>query len=94
MTKDEILRQYSTDELKAEIKRRNVETKKAQESVIRCRTCAYYGIIDYWGNATEHGKSRGCPFKKTKNGKYYRVLFPYTHACEKYQTFKQAMEGE
>lgn len=85
MTKDEILQQFSTDELKAEIKRRNLEIKKAQESVIRCRTCAYYGIIDYWGNITEHGKSHGCPFKKTKNGKYYRVLSPSTHSCEKYK---------
>ena len=94
MNTEEILQQFSTEELKAEIKRRNAEQRKIRDSITRCRTCIHYGTVDYWGTTiTARGNtrsySRSCPFMKTNNGKYHRVLSPSQHACEKYKELKE-----
>ena len=68
------LEDYSTEELRAELKRRIAEEKAKKESILRCRMCKYWGAIDYWSNPTNYtfGNNRSCRFFKTKNGKYYR----------------------
>lgn len=63
------LQEYSTEELKAELKRR-----AEQQSVNRCRMCKHWGEINYWGQPTDentiYGQTRYCTFHTTKTGKY------------------------
>lgn len=71
------LKDYTTEELKAELKRRAAEEKakkKKDEYVMRCRMCKHWGAVDYWGNPINFavGNYRSCEFHKTKNGNYYR----------------------
>ena len=42
------LKDYTTEELRAELKRRNAEERANRESVLRCRMCRHWGAIDYW----------------------------------------------
>ena len=57
MTKQEILLQFTSDELRAEIKRRNMEKRREQENVPRCRNCKHYGTIGYHSEVP-NGKTR------------------------------------
>ena len=68
------LKDYTTEELRAELKKRNAEEKAKKASVLRCRMCKRWGAVDYWGNPINFavGNYRSCEFHKTKNGKYYR----------------------
>ena len=43
------LQEYSTEELKAELKRRAEAKRAGQQSVNRCRMCKHWGEINYWG---------------------------------------------
>lgn len=81
------LEDYSTEELRAELKKRNAEEKAKKESILRCRMCKYWGAIDYWGNPTNHtfGNNRSCRFFKTKNGKCYRCHSASELACEHFE---------
>ena len=42
------LRDYTTEELRAELKKRNAEEKAKKASILRCRMCKHWGAIDYW----------------------------------------------
>ena len=67
------LKGFTTDELRAELKRRNAEEKAKKESILRCRMCKHWGAINYWGYPTNYvGNNCSCIYFKTKNGKYYR----------------------
>ena len=69
------LKDYTTEELRAELKRRNAEEKAKKDSILRCRMCKHWGELSYWGLPTNYyyvSDSRSCKFFKTKNGKYYR----------------------
>lgn len=81
------LKGFTTDELRAELKRRAAEEKAKKESVLRCRMCKHWGEIDYWGNPTNYtvGKNRSCICFKTKNGKYYRCHNASQLACEHFE---------
>ena len=86
---DEVtLKGFTTDELRAELKRRNAEEKAKKESILRCRMCRHWGAIDYWGNPgyyLERDTSRCCRFFHTKNGKYYRCHNASQLACDHFE---------
>ena len=81
------LKDYTTEELKAELKRRNAEEKAKKESILRCRMCKHWGEIDYQGYLTNYnvGDNRCCKFWKTKKGKYYRCHSASELACEHFE---------
>lgn len=82
------LRDYTTEELRAELKRRYAEERAKRESVLRCRMCKHWGSIDYWGSPGHYLKgdtSRPCRFFPTKNGKYYRCHNASQLACDNFE---------
>lgn len=90
--KEAALKGFTTDELRAELKRRNAEGRAERESVLRCRMCRHWGAIDYWGNPShylERDTSRTCKFFKTKNGKSYRCHNASQLACEHFERKKE-----
>lgn len=68
------LQEYSTEDLKAELKRRADVKRAKQQSVNRCRMCKHWGEINYLGKPTGentlYGLTRYCLFSKSKRGKY------------------------
>ena len=85
--KEAMLKGFTTDELRAELKRRNAEEKAKKESILRCRMCRHWGAIDYWGNRlnSDFRDKRSCKFFKTKNGKNYRCHNASQLACEHFE---------
>lgn len=88
------LKDYTTEELKAELKRRNDLAKAEKAKVKRCRMCKHWGKITYSGEYLSSEKyewikrfnfSKYCIFFKTKNGKNYRCHSPYQLACEHFE---------
>ena len=81
------LKDYTTEELRVELKRRNAEEKAKKESVLRCRMCKHWGKISYWGRPSNDtvSNSHSCEFFKTKNGKYYRCHSASQPACEHFE---------
>lgn len=81
------LEDYSTEELRAELKKRTAEEKAKKESILRCRMCKHWGEIDYWSYPTNYtfSNNRSCRFFKTKNGKYYRCHSASELACEHFE---------
>lgn len=82
------LKDYSTEELRAELKKRNAEEKAKKASILRCRMCKYWGEIDYWGHPSTNyivSNNQSCKFFKTKNGKYYRCHNASQLACEHFE---------
>ena len=82
------LKDYTIEELRAELKRRNAEERAKKASVLRCRMCKHWGAIDYWGNPIGYpyyGRTQPCKFFKTKNGKYYRCHNASQLACEHFE---------
>lgn len=81
------LKGFTTDELRAELKIRNVEERAERESVLRCRMCRHWGAIDYWGNPlnSDFRNKRSCVFFKTKNGMNYRCHNASQLACEHFE---------
>ena len=82
------LKDYTTEELRAELKRRNAEERAKKASVLRCRMCKHWGAIDYWGNPIGYpyyGRTQPCKSFKTKNGKYYRCHNASQLACEHFE---------
>ena len=82
------LKDYTTEELRAELKRRNAEEKAKKASVLRCRMCKHWGEVSYWGLSADYHyvrESRSCKFFKTNNGKYYRCHRASQPACEHFE---------
>ena len=85
------LKDYTTEELRAELKRRYAEEKAKKASILRCRMCKHWGEIGYWGNPIivnhiyTYRDNRSCRFFKTKNGKYYRCHRASQLACENFE---------
>lgn len=79
------LKDYTTEELRAELKRRNDEEKKSY--VFRCRICKHWGAIDQWGYALHYSTSdnRCCKFFRTVNGENYRVHAADQLACKYFE---------
>lgn len=65
------LKDYSTEELKAELKRRSDLAKAEKEEVKICRMCKHWGAITYFGKPANYtiGNSHPCRFFKTKKRK-------------------------
>ena len=82
------LKDYTTEELKAELKRRNDLAKVEKEKIKRCRMCKHWGEINYFGSPNDgfaFGLNRCCRYQKIKSGKYYRALSGYKLACEHFE---------
>ena len=86
------LQDCTTDELRAELRRRNEIIKAERANVMRCKHCKYYGKITYFGKDVNEFtdyitrlSSRSCKFHKTKNGKYYRGHKASELACEHFE---------
>ena len=82
------LKDYSTEDLKAELKRRSDLAKSEKAKVKRCRMCKCLGEITYCGSSNNgfvFGLNRCCKFFKTKSEKYYKVHSPYQLACEHFE---------
>ena len=81
------LKDYTTEELRTELKRRNAEEKAKKESILRCRMCKHWGAVDYWGRSVnrDFGDNRSCVFFKTKNEKYCRLHSASQLACEHFE---------
>lgn len=83
------LKDYSIEELKAELKRRSDLAKSEKAKVKRCRMCKHWGEINVWGIHTTtdspFGKRRCCKFFKYKTGYYYISHSPSQHACEHFE---------
>ena len=88
------LQDYTTEELRAELKRRTDLAKAEKAKVKRCRMCKHWGEVDYWGKdmSGENQKwlkrmkgIKSCKFFKTKNGKNYRRHAPSQPACEHFE---------
>lgn len=84
------LKDYSIEELKAELKRRSDLAKDDKEKVKCCRICAHYGEVNYYGKPTtsnyERSIGRCCQFFSWgKNNKYRKCHAPYQLACEHFE---------
>ena len=82
------LKDYTTEELRAELNRRNAEEKAKKASILRCRMCKHWGKISYWGRPIDYiigGNNLSCIFFKTKNGKCYRCHRASQLACEHFE---------
>ena len=82
------LKDYSTEELKAELKRRSDLAKSEKSKVKRCRMCKHWGEINYFGDTahnTVFSRNKCCKFFKYKTGKYYKAHSPYQLACEHFE---------
>ena len=69
------LKDYTTEELRAEIKRRYSLIQAEKAKIKRCRHCSHWGEITYFGKPNKDllfGVSKCCRFFTTKSGKYYR----------------------
>lgn len=85
------LKDYTTEELKAELKRRAVEEekKKIEERANAkvCRNCKHFCTIDHYGHTIDPASVKPwsahcCPFAPFKNNpQRFRVLTE-THTCE------------
>ena len=82
------LKDYSTEELRAELRRRNDLAKVEKEKIKRCRMCKHWGEINYFGNPNNgsvFGTKGCCKFFKYKTGKYYKAHSPNQLACEHFE---------
>lgn len=82
------LKDYTTEELKAELKRRSEEKKAERNKVKRCRMCKHWGEVTYFGtptNGSVFGINRCCKFFTNKTGKYYKCHRPSQLACEHFE---------
>ena len=84
------LKDYTTEELKAELKRRVEELKADKAKVKRCRMCKHWGEITYMGIPTTENTilsalSRCCKFFLWKTGRYYKCHRSSQLACEHFE---------
>ena len=83
------LQDYSTEELRAELKRRNDLVKAEKTKIKRCRMCKHFGAVTYTGKPVtpNHilGANRCCIYFPSKTGKYYKTHSPSQLACEHFE---------
>ncbi|MGM9739211.1 MAG: hypothetical protein ACI3ZP_01280 [Candidatus Cryptobacteroides sp.] len=85
------LKDYTIEELRAELKRRNQEIRDKRNAVPRCRNCKHYGMVDYWGRPSKpvRGVRNCCQFHMTENGKNYRTHNASDFGCEFHEKVKE-----
>lgn len=84
------LKDYTTEQLRAELKRRAKELKAEKDKVKRCRMCTHYGEVNYYGKPTasnsERSISKCCQFFSWgKDNKYRKCHAPSQLACEHFE---------
>lgn len=85
------LKDYTTEELRAEISRRYAAKKAERDARLVCKNCKHFGGISYQGyDVAEDDRERGrfhtsCKFHKTKNGRNYITHKPSQLACEHFE---------
>ena len=82
------LKDYTTEELKAELKRRTDLAKDEKSKIKRCRMCKHWGEVTYFGkptNGSVFGINRCCKFFTNKTGKYYKCHSQSQPACEHFE---------
>ena len=88
------LQDYTTAELKAELKRRADLAKTEKARVKRCRMCKHWGVVDYTGKPLSESEiewrkklnySKPCKFFLCKSGKYFLSHVPSQPACEHFE---------
>lgn len=83
------LKDYSTEELRAELKKRRLLWINQKSKVKRCRICKHWGEINYFGgkpyDEIYYGINKCCKFFKHKTGKYYHAHSPSQLACENFE---------
>ena len=86
------LKDYTTEELRAEIKRRYSLAQAEKAKIKRCRHCSHWGEISYFGtpNPDVTGYSRCCRFFLNKTGRHYKCHSPSQKACEHFEEKKDS----
>lgn len=82
------LEDYSTEELRAELKRRTAEEKARKVPILRCRMCKHWGAITVLGDpisCAPYVQKRACKFWKSKDGNHYRCPEASELACEHFE---------
>lgn len=86
-----MLSEYTDEELRGELKRRNSIKRELRDAVPRCRMCKHFGTINCYG---EPIKERTfpyytcCPFNRSKNGKFFKHNYPSQLACNYFERNK------
>lgn len=87
------LKDYTTEELRAEIKRRYSLVQAEKAKVKRCKHCSHWGEITYFGEPNKGlpiGGSKCCIFFTTKSGKHYKCHIPSQPSCEHFEEKKDS----
>ena len=88
------LQDYTTEELRAELKRRSDLAKAERNKVKKCRMCKHFGLIDIFGKKLTESQiefdshfnfSRPCEFFHIKSGKRFKCHAPSQLACEHFE---------
>ena len=83
------LKDYSAEDLKAELKRRSDLAKAEKAKVKRCRMCKHFGAVTYTRKPVtpNHilGANRYCIYFPSKTETYYKCHRPYQLACENFE---------
>ena len=88
------LQDYTTEELKAELKRRSDLAKAEKAKVKRCRMCKHWGVVDFTGKTLVGHQlemmkqlycSKPCEFFRNKSGKRVRCHAPTQPDCEHFE---------
>lgn len=83
------LQEYTTEELKAELKRRYDLIEAEKNKIKRCRMCKHFGEITFLGTPITSNNNVGirkcCKFFKTTTNKYYKTHLPSQRACEHFE---------
>ena len=85
------LKDYTTEELRAEIKRRHSLAQAEKANVKRCKHCSHWGEITYFGVPNKDLFLGGCcRFFTTKSGKHYKCHAASQSACEHFEEKKDS----
>lgn len=83
------LKDFATEELREELKRRHEQTLAKRRNIKRCRMCKHWGEVNYYGDPTTEnsllGMNRCCKFFTNRTGKYHKCHKPSQLACEHFE---------
>lgn len=83
------LQEYTTEELRAELRRRVDLAKAEKAKVKRCKMCRHWGAINHVGLPTTPNQilttSKCCVYFSSESGIYYKFHRPSQPACEHFE---------
>lgn len=83
------LRNYTTEELKAELRRRYDEERAKRELVPRCRRCIHWGTVDQYGRPAKQParvpSTAACPLMRWGKKNHPRFMAASHPGCEHYE---------